>query len=76
MLDTPDIWSSTSYKLSPTWSSRPVRIQPTTLNGSADISFIRRWKEDNESFLLVMVRASEDLWILLCEHGKVLRHLF
>jgi hypothetical protein len=41
MLDTPEIWSSTSYKSSPTWSSRPVRSQPTTLNGNADISSIR-----------------------------------
>jgi hypothetical protein len=30
MLDTPEIWSSTSYKSSPTWSSSLVRTQPTT----------------------------------------------
>jgi hypothetical protein len=41
MLDTPEIWSSMSYKSSTTWSSRPVRTQLTTLNGNADISFIR-----------------------------------
>jgi hypothetical protein len=42
MLDTPKIWSSMSYKLSQTWSSRLVWTQPTTLSGNADISFIRR----------------------------------
>jgi hypothetical protein len=41
MLDIPEIWSSMSYKSSPTWSSRPVRTQPTTLNENTDISFIR-----------------------------------
>jgi hypothetical protein len=41
MLDTLEIWSSTSYKSSPTWSSRPVQTQLTTMNGKADISFIR-----------------------------------
>jgi hypothetical protein len=45
MLDTPKIWSSTSYKSSPTWSSRPVRTQPTTLHRNADISFIRHRNE-------------------------------
>jgi hypothetical protein len=41
MLNTPKIWSSTSYKSSPTWSLCPVRTQPTILNGDIDISFIR-----------------------------------
>jgi hypothetical protein len=41
MLDTPEIWSSMSYKSSPTWSSRPIRTQLTTLNRNTDISFIR-----------------------------------
>jgi hypothetical protein len=35
-----------------------------------------RWKEDDERFLLVLVRAPEDLWIILCDHDKVLCHLF
>jgi hypothetical protein len=32
MLDTSEICFSTSYKSSPTWFSRPVQTQPTTLN--------------------------------------------
>jgi hypothetical protein len=34
------------------------------------------WKANNESFLLVLVLALEDLWIILCDHKKMLRHLF
>jgi hypothetical protein len=53
MLDTPERWSSTSYKSSPTCSSRPVRTQPTTLNGNADISFIQH---QNRVFFDVLKR--------------------
>jgi hypothetical protein len=53
MLDTPEIWSSTSYKSSPTWSSRLIQTQPTTLNGNADISFIRC---QNEAFFDALER--------------------
>jgi hypothetical protein len=53
MLDTLEIWSSMSYKSSQTWSSRPVRTQPTTLNGNADISFI--WCS-NKAFFDVLER--------------------
>jgi hypothetical protein len=35
-----------------------------------------RWKEDNESILLVLVQAPEDSWIILCDHDKLLHHLF
>jgi hypothetical protein len=35
-----------------------------------------RQKEYNENFLLVLVRASEILWINLYDHDKMLRHLF
>jgi hypothetical protein len=34
------------------------------------------WKEDNESFLLVLVQGLEDSWIILCDHDKFLYHLF
>jgi hypothetical protein len=35
-----------------------------------------RWKEDNEIFLLILVRAPEDSWMILCDHDNMLRHLF
>ena len=35
-----------------------------------------RWNRDDEMFLLVLVLAPEASWIILCDHGKVLRHLF
>jgi hypothetical protein len=34
------------------------------------------WKSNNERFLLVLVLAPEHSWIILCDHDKVLRHLF
>lgn len=35
-----------------------------------------RWKLDDEMLLLVLVLAPEGSWIMLCDHDKVLRHLF
>ena len=35
-----------------------------------------RWNRDDEMLLLVLVLALEASWIILCDHGKVLRHLF
>ena len=35
-----------------------------------------RWKADDEKLRLVLVLAPEHSWIILCDHGKVLRHLF
>ena len=32
-----------------------------------------RWKADDETFHLVLVLALEHSWIILCDHGKVLR---
>jgi hypothetical protein len=37
---------------------------------------LMRWKKYNENFVLVLVQAPEDLWIILCDHDKVLHHLF
>ena len=34
------------------------------------------WNRDDEMLLLVLVPAPEALWIILCDHGNVLRHLF
>jgi hypothetical protein len=34
------------------------------------------WKEDNETFHLVLVLALETPWIILCDHTKVLHHKF
>jgi hypothetical protein len=35
-----------------------------------------RWKEDNDAVDLVLVLAPEVACIILCDHDKVLRHLF
>ena len=34
------------------------------------------WNRDDETLLLVLLLAPETLWNILCDHGKVLRHLF
>ncbi len=35
-----------------------------------------RWKGDDDAVVLDLVPAPEGLWIILCDHVKVLRHLF
>ena len=35
-----------------------------------------RWKGDDDAVVLDLVPAPEGPWIILCENGKVLRHLF
>ena len=35
-----------------------------------------RWNRDDETLLLVLVPDQEALWIILCDSGKVLQHLF
>ena len=35
-----------------------------------------RWKAKEEIFLLVLVPDPVDSWIILCDHDKMLRHLF
>jgi hypothetical protein len=35
-----------------------------------------RWKTNNESFPFVLVLDLESLWIILCDHDKVLPHQF
>jgi hypothetical protein len=34
------------------------------------------WKGDDDAVVLDLVPAPESLWIILCDHGKVLHHLF
>jgi hypothetical protein len=34
------------------------------------------WKEDDDAVDLVLVLAQEVAWTMLCDHDKVLRHLF
>ena len=34
------------------------------------------WNRDDEMLLLVLVPAPEASWIILCDYGNVLRHLF
>jgi hypothetical protein len=35
-----------------------------------------RWKGDDDTIVLDLVPALEGLWIILCDHDKVLHHLF
>jgi hypothetical protein len=35
-----------------------------------------RWKGDDDAVVLDLVPAPEDPWIILCDHVKVLHHLF
>jgi hypothetical protein len=35
-----------------------------------------RWKGDDDAVILDLVPAPEGPWIILCDHGKVLHHLF
>ena len=35
-----------------------------------------RWNGDDDAVDLVLVLAPEGSWIILCDHEKVLRHLF
>ncbi|KAF8760518.1 hypothetical protein HU200_010143 [Digitaria exilis] len=35
-----------------------------------------RWKENDDAVIWVQVLAPEPSWIILCDHEKVLRHLF
>jgi hypothetical protein len=35
-----------------------------------------RWKGDDDAVLLDLVPAPEGPWIILCDHDKMLRHLF
>jgi hypothetical protein len=35
-----------------------------------------RWKGDDNAVVLDLVPAPEGPWIILCDYGKVLRHLF
>ena len=35
-----------------------------------------RWNRDDETLLLVLVPAPKASWIILYDHGKVLRNLF
>lgn len=84
MLDTLIPWPFSSYKSLSTRSSCSSRIQPTLLHSFGDISLIRR---PNEVIFDVLKSwwwdasfgsgpASENSWIILCNHEKVLRHLF
>ncbi|KAF8701496.1 hypothetical protein HU200_033519 [Digitaria exilis] len=35
-----------------------------------------RWKAHDDTLLLILVLAPKDSWIMLCDHDKVLSHLF
>jgi hypothetical protein len=34
------------------------------------------WKGENDTFILVMVLDLEGFWVILCDHDKVICHLF
>ena len=35
-----------------------------------------RWKGDDDAVVLILVLDPEGTWIILCDHEKVLCHLF
>ncbi|KAF8652448.1 hypothetical protein HU200_062780 [Digitaria exilis] len=35
-----------------------------------------RWRGNDDAVILVLVLSPEPLWIILCDHEKMLRHLF
>jgi hypothetical protein len=83
-LDTPTLWSFPSCNSSPTQLPRHPRIQQTRRHCFGHNSFI--WHQ-NGAFLDTLERgwrhhhfglvpALEGPWIILCDHVKVLRHLF
>jgi hypothetical protein len=84
VLDTHTPRPSPSCTSSPTQLPRPVRNQPTPPHSFGDISIIRRRNEVYKDVLerghrpvdLVLVLTPERLWIMLCDHKKVLCHLF
>lgn len=77
--------SSMSYKSSPTSTSSSVRFQPIAMHqkqrylphvGIQIRHSLMHWKLDDDKFHLVLFLPLEGLWIMLCDHGKVLHHLF
>ena len=83
-LDTPTPWSSPSCNSFPTQLPRRPRIQQTRrhcfghnfLIRHRNGPFLMRWKGDDNAVVLDLVPAPEGPWIILCDHNKVLRHLF
>jgi hypothetical protein len=83
-LDTPTLWSSQvairpqlSCHVTLGFSRHIITVSVITL--SYDIKTgcsWMRWKGDDDAIVLDLVLAPEGLWIILCDHGKVLRHLF
>jgi hypothetical protein len=77
-LNTPEPWSSPSYKSSPIWLRVWFRINRPSwtkmaISPSYDIETrcsLIRWKED-ETFHLVLVQAPEASWIILCDHDNI-----
>src|SRR5579871_2620836 len=55
--------TSTVSAISPTYDIETRRIR-------------MRWKGDDDAVVLVLVLAPEGSWFILCDHDKVLRHLF
>jgi hypothetical protein len=83
-LDTPTPRSSPSCNSSPTQLPRRPRIQQTHRHYfghsfSYDIKTGHSWmcwKGDDDAIVLDLVPAPKGPWIILCDYGKVLRHLF
>jgi hypothetical protein len=47
---------------------------PCTVSGISLLSYMR-WKGDDDPVILVLIRTPVGLWIILCDHDKVLHHL-
>ena len=83
-LDTYTPSSFLSCNSSPTQLPRHSRIQQTRRQCFDHNFFIRcrtgwswtHWKGDDDTVILDLVLAPDRPWINLCDHDKVLRHLF
>jgi hypothetical protein len=83
-LDTLMLWSSPSCNSSPTQPLRHPRIQQTRhhcfshnfLIRHRNGAFLDVWKGDDNAVILDLVPSLEGPWIILCDHDKVLHHLF
>ena len=54
-------------------------VTVSVITSSYDIETGRswmRWKGDDDAVILDLVPAPDGSWIILCDHGKVLCHLF
>ena len=90
MMRTSPCWTCTSHDLPQVTSRNQLGFRVrfgfsrytctvSAISPSYDIKTrcsMMRWKRDVDAVLLVLVLAPEGSWIMLCDHDKMLHHLF